>query len=200
MSTLNANDPRPFCPRCQKQVSPQVATSIKKVGPTILIDTPGPADYIATNAQSITTMYCTICGSEVQQVIFCPTCKAHVPANIQYHRYSGWSWDQVAMGFCSKCGTQVSGPAKSSCFIATAAFGSPLAAEVVSLQEFRDRVLLPRVSGRAFVAIYYHISPSIAAWISRRRYFAKFIRALLRLVICCVRIFHPPSKGAIDSN
>lgn len=187
MTTLNPQDPRPFCPCCQKQVSPQVVASTKKVGPTILLDVPGPADHIVHNMQSITTMYCSVCGGEVEPVAFCPTCKAHAPARIEHHRYSGWTWEQAAMGFCTVCGTQVSGPEKSACFIATAAFWSPLASEVVILSEFRDTVLLRGPAGRAFVATYYRVSPPIAAWVKRFSWLAVVVRIVLRPLIMCVR-------------
>jgi hypothetical protein len=68
----------------------------------------------------------------------------------------------------------------SSCFIATAAFGSIDAAEVNQLREFRDRKLLNSRLGVILVSWYYRISPPIAKWVERGSNRRKFIRFAIR--------------------
>lgn len=57
---------------------------------------------------------------------------------------------------------------KSSCFIATAAYGSALAPEVMKLRHFRDMRLKPSRLGRNIIRIYERFSPPLANWIARR--------------------------------
>jgi len=69
------------------------------------------------------------------------------------------------------------------CFIATAAFGSPMAADVVILRQFRDAYLLSNDIGRIFVRLYYHYSPAIADVIARHEILRAATRTTLMPVI-----------------
>jgi hypothetical protein len=75
------------------------------------------------------------------------------------------------------------------CFIATAAWGSDFAPEVVALREFRDRCLLTNRPGRAFVEWYYRVSPAVAAVIAERESLRSAVRWGLTPVVLGVK--HP---------
>ena len=69
------------------------------------------------------------------------------------------------------------------CFIATAAYGSPLAREVKLLRQFRDEYLLPSYPGQLLVRAYYFSSPPLAAFISQHSGFKALTRAALSPVV-----------------
>ncbi len=70
-----------------------------------------------------------------------------------------------------------------SCFIATAAYGSYTAPEVLILRSFRDRYLLTSVPGRLLVAWYYHYGPYAATYLNAHPAFKPAVRALLMPVV-----------------
>jgi len=75
---------------------------------------------------------------------------------------------------CPHCGTIA--PPKGGCFIATAAYDSPMAFEVEILRQFRDETLLQSKAGQIFVAIYYRISPPLAHAISKSNKIKRMVR------------------------
>lgn len=66
------------------------------------------------------------------------------------------------------------------CFIATACYGFPDSPEVLTLQHFRDRVLLRSRIGVSFVRGYYWISPTLSEFVQHK---PKLRRAIVRLVL-----------------
>jgi len=64
----------------------------------------------------------------------------------------------------------------SDCFIATAAYGSPLCNEVNVFRKFRDKCLLPNELGKVFVAAYYRYSPPLADWIAKHPAMRRIVR------------------------
>jgi hypothetical protein len=73
------------------------------------------------------------------------------------------------------------------CFIATAAYGTPLAPEVVLLQDFRDAYLSRSALGEKFIRAYYRLSPPLARHIRRDRSARLLTRLLLIPVISLVK-------------
>lgn len=84
-----------------------------------------------------------------------------------------------------------SSPSESSggggCFIATAAFGSYLAPEVMSLRQFRDKYILTSDYGRAFVEWYYQVSPPVAAIIADHESLKVAVRLGLAPVVYSIK-------------
>jgi hypothetical protein len=65
------------------------------------------------------------------------------------------------------------------CFIATAAYGTPMAEEIQILRRFRDEYLLTNALGEAFVSFYYRRSPPVAEFITEHPGLRPVVRAAL---------------------
>lgn len=74
------------------------------------------------------------------------------------------------------------------CFIATAAYGTPLAEDIDILRAFRDQHLLTNAVGQVFTDTYYRLSPPVADLISRNQILGTLARATLSLLIVLVAL------------
>ena len=63
------------------------------------------------------------------------------------------------------------------CFIATAAYGTPMAKEIEILREFRDKYLMINPVGKGLVEFYYKVSPPIAEFITGHPSLKPIVRA-----------------------
>lgn len=85
-----------------------------------------------------------------------------------------------------ECDFLGSGGSGGGCFIATAAYGSPLDRHVVTLRQFRDRHLQRGALGRAFIRFYYRHSPALANVISRHEGLRTATRILLTPLVLAI--------------
>ncbi|HOJ34659.1 MAG TPA: IPT/TIG domain-containing protein [Candidatus Hydrogenedentes bacterium] len=69
------------------------------------------------------------------------------------------------------------------CFIATAAYGTPLAEQIDVLRAVRDHFLLTNAFGTAIVDVYYRVSPALADVIAAHPLLAGVVRLLLWPVV-----------------
>lgn len=87
--------------------------------------------------------------------------------------------------------SQSNPPFAGPCFIATAAYGSAMASEVVMLRRFRDEYLMKSEAGRAFVQLYYRHSPAVADTIREREWLRAVVRGALWPLVIAVKLNAP---------
>ena len=62
---------------------------------------------------------------------------------------------------------------KAGCYIATCVYGSYDCPEVWTLRRYRDNMLCSSWYGRAFIRLYYTISPTLVKWFGKTKWFKK---------------------------
>jgi hypothetical protein len=133
------------------------------------------ADFMAArnaNAADIDTVGAIVCHTDESGLLTCPPPGA--PFTLDIGQLAFDSEYHVALRPIDECGevgpfvtaavhtTPIHFTTVSPCFVATATYGSPMAAEVETLRRFRDRYLMTHTPGRAFVAVYYAVGPYFA--------------------------------------
>ena len=103
------------------------------------------------------------------------------------HRFVNWTGDVATLDDANAAETfiTVEGDyaitanfgAVGRCFIATAAYGTPMAEELQILREFRDGHLLKNPAGQALVGVYYRVSPPMAGFITEHPVLKPIVRA-----------------------
>jgi hypothetical protein len=76
----------------------------------------------------------------------------------------------------------------SGCCVATASCGNPTATELQILREFRDEYLLTNPVGKAFVELYYTVSPPMAAFVTEHPILKPIVRAGLMPAVAITSI------------
>ena len=69
------------------------------------------------------------------------------------------------------------------CYIATAVYGSYNCPEVWTLRRYRDYILAKTWKGRAFIKIYYTISPTIVRWFGDTKWFKEIWKYKLDRIV-----------------
>ncbi len=104
------------------------------------------------------------------------------------YRFTNWSGDVGTIADVNDATTTITmdssysiianfSGAGSRCFIATAAYGTPMAEEIEILRDFRDEYLLTSPVGKALVEFYYRVSPPIAEFITEHPSLKPIVRA-----------------------
>ena len=65
------------------------------------------------------------------------------------------------------------------CYVATAVYGSYDCPQVWTLRRFRDNALAKTWYGRAFIRVYYAISPTLVKWFGHSKWFIAFWKVRL---------------------
>ncbi len=97
-----------------------------------------------------------------------------------------WFWILLTLLFLG--GEKDGGGGGGPCFIATAAYGTPMADDIEVLRAVRDTYMLNNAVGAVFVDAYYSVSPAIASVVAKSPVLAATVRLLLTPVVMVSRM------------
>jgi hypothetical protein len=118
-------------------------------------------------------------------------------ARSELARHSIWSEEvSLTLAAPSVSTVQSASGGGGPCFIATAAYGSPLHPKVELLRQFRTEVLLPSWWGRWINDAYLRLSPPLARALEDSELLRQSVRALLRPLIAAVQWWLSPSTSS----
>ena len=83
---------------------------------------------------------------------------------------------------------------KKGCYVATCVYGSYDCPEVWTLRRYRDETLSASRLGRAFIKVYYAVSPTLVRWFGKTSLFQKICRGRLDKMVARLR-----EKGVEDT-
>lgn len=72
---------------------------------------------------------------------------------------------------------------RSGCYVATAVYGSYDCPQVWTLRRYRDDTLAKSGLGRAFIHLYYAVSPTLVKWFGETVWFQKLFRSSLNCMV-----------------
>lgn len=81
-------------------------------------------------------------------------------------------------------------PSSGGCYIATHVYGTYDSPELWMLRRFRDTVLAQSVAGRAFIRMYYAVSPAAIKKFGQRSFFNKVARAIVTKAVSSLEARH----------
>lgn len=90
--------------------------------------------------------------------------------------------------------TRLKAPNKAGCYVATCVYGSYDCPEVWTLRRYRDNTLGSTWYGRAFIKLYYAISPTLVKWFGKTKWFKKMWKGKLD------RMVERLNKSGVDNT
>ncbi len=90
---------------------------------------------------------------------------------------------QKLKGTSTNSSTSSNGGSSGGCYVATCVYGSYDCPQVWTLRRYRDNTLALSLFGRAFIRLYYAVSPAIVKWFGKTAWFKKLWRGKLDRIV-----------------